>query len=105
MNDPLQRLSDIERQQRNTFLNAKVASFDAESHTVTIKIDFNGDTLESEAMPLIGRSRIDIDDDVLVILPTATPAVGYVIGLSPDPELTRLSNRVNELQQQIAQLQ
>lgn len=99
--DIRQRISELERLSRNTFISGSIVSFNNDTKQAIVSLNFPENKIESEPLPVVGRDTMSAHEPVLVILPSANPSMGYVIALTPDPKLTRLSERINDLEQRL----
>ena len=104
MNDR-QRIIELERQLRNMTQNGKVTAVQANQVKVAISNSNAPEPFVTGWLPLLGRAAIEVGELVLVVVPNANPAVGYVIPVLPDPKIREQDEKIAALQQQLEQLQ
>lgn len=104
--DLYQEVAALQRLFRNLIRMGSVISVDGSR--VVVKLDVEGGSvtgLLTGKLPLIGRGSAQVGEPVIVMLPDADPANGWVFCLQYDPQIESLQARLNAVEQQLQLLE
>lgn len=95
--------AELSRRLNSLFLSGTITAIDTEKELVSVEVTAADKLLTCTSMPLLNRriKNVSVGNPILLISPQGNIEAAVVMVIGENPELTRLSEQVEQLQKQL----